>query len=85
MKKKGLSSAKIKLDRIKKSVTILNMKNMLIEKLKFYMKKTGLSQRQLAKVINVNEYTLSRWFTGKNDPSPLYVRIIEKVVRKFEM
>ncbi len=74
-----------RVDIKKESVILLNMENMQLKKLKYYMKKRGLTQRELSAISGINEYTLSRWLTGRNKPSPLYEQIIEKLVRKFEL
>lgn len=42
----------------------------------------GISQRELAELLTVSEYTVSRWETGVFNPSRLALRALEKLARK---
>lgn len=43
----------------------------------------GLSQREFAKRLGTHQVTVARWETGKAKPSPVYIRLIEKVASEI--
>lgn len=45
--------------------------------IKFIRETFGLSQRALAKALNVGPYTVSRWESGQNSPTGLPLEVLQ--------
>jgi len=55
----------------------------MIEKLKELKTKTGLTNLDLARMIGCKERQIYRWFANEAQPTGLYAKAIEKVIRKL--
>jgi transcriptional regulator with XRE-family HTH domain len=47
--------------------------------LKAYLDKANLSQRELAKLLDVHEATVSYWISGKNKPKRTLIKRLAKL------
>lgn len=54
----------------------------LLEELKQYMKIKGLTQKELAELLEVNQPQISRLFSGVRQPSAKMIKKIEALLRK---
>ena len=54
----------------------------MIEQLKEYRTKNNLSQRKLAQLLNVSEFTLNRWLNGKVKPGNAWQTLIKQFLDK---
>ena len=54
----------------------------LLEELKQYMKIKGLTQKELAELLKVNQPQISRLFSGVRQPSAKMIKKIEALLRK---
>lgn len=52
------------------------------EKLKQYMKETGLTQKQLATLLGISHFTINRWLSGDQNISKIYA---EHIARKLKL
>jgi transcriptional regulator with XRE-family HTH domain len=48
--------------------------------LRYYRNKAKISQKELAKLINSTDVTVSRWETGKSLPDPITLQLIAEVL-----
>ena len=55
-----------------------------LKELKKIMKKEGLSQEKLARILEVSLGTVMRWFQNKNKPSDLALIQIRKFISKYK-
>ena len=55
----------------------------MIEKLKALKAKTGLTMPDLARLIGCSERELFRWFSDRSKPKGLYLKAVEKTVKKL--
>lgn len=53
----------------------------LLEELKNYMEKKGLTQKQLAELLEVNQPQISRLFSGVRQPSAKMIKKIEILLK----
>lgn len=53
----------------------------LLEELKNYMEKKGLTQKQLAELLEVNQPQISRLFSGTRQPSAKMINKIETLLK----
>ena len=53
----------------------------LLEELKQYMKIKGLTQKELAELLEVNQPQISRLFSGARQPSAKMINKIEKLLK----
>lgn len=53
----------------------------LLEELKQYMKIKGLTQKELAELLEVNQPQISRLFSGVRQPSAKMINKIEKLLK----
>lgn len=51
------------------------------ERLVLYRRVLGLSRRQMAKTLGVNESTLARWETGRGSPAKESLKILEDLLQ----
>lgn len=54
----------------------------LLEELKQYMRIKGLTQKELAELLEVNQPQISRLFSGVRQPSAKMIKKIEALLRK---
>ncbi len=57
------------------------MENKTVQKIIDYMKLTGLNQKQISSLLDVNPWTLSRWLKGKTDPLKAHKDKINRVIK----
>lgn len=57
----------------------------LLEELKNYMEKKGLTQKQLAELLEVNQPQISRLFSGVRQPSAKMIKKIENLLNNKEV
>lgn len=50
-----------------------------MESLRVYLSRANLSQRELAKLLDVHEATVSYWISGKNKPKRTLIRRLAKL------
>jgi putative transcriptional regulator len=58
--------------------------NNLAKKIRDLRSKLGLTQEQFAAKVGVTFSTVNRWESGKSKPSPLALKMIEKLARRVQ-
>jgi transcriptional regulator with XRE-family HTH domain len=50
-----------------------------MEELKSYLERSHLSQKDLARLLNIHEATVSYWISGKNKPKRTLIKRLAKL------
>ena len=53
----------------------------MIDELKKFIKKSGLTQKDAALILGVNRWTLNRWLRGKSKMSDMAKAMVERKIK----